>query len=166
MTSRGSGQVQRLFGGLSLVVNDAPEPSRTEFQRVIADEQLGVPLEDALTVAGRRMQSRDVEQVALVASLQRETGGNTAEVLDRVTDTIRERFELRRTVQTLTAQGRLSRWVLTLLPLFLMVLITLINPGYMHLLYGSTIGRVLLVLAGISVTSGSLVIKRIVNIKV
>jgi tight adherence protein B len=154
------------IGALSVVVNDAPEPARSEFQRVVADEQLGVPIDRALQVVGERMESRELEQVALVAALQRETGGNTAEVLDQVTDTIRERFELRRTVQTLTAQGRMSRWVLTFLPLFLLLMITLINPGYMSVLYESTTGRVILVLAGISVACGSLVIKRIVNIKV
>jgi tight adherence protein B len=154
------------IGALSVVVNDAPEPARSEFQRVVADEQLGVPLDEAMHVVVERMESAELEQVALVAALQRETGGNTAEVLDRVTDTIRERFELRRTVQTLTAQGRMSRWVLTFLPLFLLLAITLINPGYMNVMYDSTIGRVLLVLAGISVVGGSLVIKRIVNIKV
>jgi tight adherence protein B len=101
------------IGALSVVVNDAPEPARSEFQRVVADEQLGVPIDQALHVVVERMQSRELEQVALVGALQRETGGNTAEVLDQVTDTIRERFELQRTVQTLTAQGRMSRWVLT-----------------------------------------------------
>jgi tight adherence protein B len=154
------------IGALSVVVNDAPEPARSEFQRVVADEQLGVPIDQALHVVVERMESRELEQVALVAALQRETGGNTAEVLDQVTDTIRERFELRRTVQTLTAQGRMSRWVLTLLPLFLLAVITLINPGYMDVLYDSTSGRVLLVVAGVLVAAGSLVIKRIVNIKV
>jgi tight adherence protein B len=154
------------IGALSVVVNDAPDPARSEFQRVVADEQLGVPIDQALQVVGERMESRELEQVALVAALQRETGGNTAEVLDQVTDTIRERFELRRTVQTLTAQGRMSRWVLTFLPLFLLLAITVINPGYMDILYDSTTGRVLLVLAGLSVISGSLVIKKIVNIKV
>jgi len=154
------------IGALSVVVDDAPEPSKAEFRRVVADEQLGVPLDDALHVVVERMDSRELEQVALVGALQFETGGNTAEVLDRVTETIRERFELRRTVRTLTAQGRMSRWVLTLLPLFLLLVITLINPSYMHILYSSTAGRVLLVLAGVSVTAGSLVIKRIVNIRV
>ena len=154
------------IGALSVVVNDAPEPARSEFQRVVADEQLGVPIDQALHVVVERMESRELEQVALVAALQRETGGNTAEVLDRVTDTIRERFELRRTVQTLTAQGRMSRWVLSLLPLFLLVIVTLINPSYMSVMYESTGGRVLLVLSAISVISGSFVIKRIVNIKV
>jgi tight adherence protein B len=153
-------------GALSVVVNDAPEPAKTEFSRVVADEQLGVPIEDALRVVVERMDNRELEQVALVAALQRETGGNTAEVLDRVTDTIRERFELRRTVQTLTAQGRLSRWVLTLLPITLFGIITLVNPGYINILYHSTGGKILLVIAGISVSIGSMVIKRIVDIKV
>ena len=154
------------IGALSVVVDDAPEPSRTEFRRVVSDEQLGVPLEDALHVVVERMESRELEQVALVAALQRQTGGNTAEVLDRVTETIRERSELRRTVQTLTAQGRLSRWVVSLLPLFLLLVITFINPGYMHVLYASTGGRIAIAFAGLMVVSGSLVIKRIINIKV
>ncbi len=153
-------------GALAVVANDAPEPARSEFQRVIGDEQLGVPIDQALHVVVERMESRELEQVALVAALQREAGGNTAEVLDRVTATIRERFELRRTVQTLTAQGRMSRWVLTLLPIFLLLAITLINPGYMNVMYDSSFGRVLLFLSAVSIASGSLVIKRIVNIRV
>jgi tight adherence protein B len=154
------------IGALAVVVNDAPEPARSEFRRVVADEQLGVPIDQALEVVVQRMDSRELEQVALVAALQRDTGGNTAEVLDRVTDTIRERFELRRTVQTLTAQGRMSRWVLTLLPLFLLAVITLINPGYMNVMYHTRGGHIVLVLAGLSVASGSMVIKKIVNIRV
>jgi tight adherence protein B len=154
------------IGALSVVVDDAPEPSRSEFRRVIADEQLGVPLEDALHVVVERMESRELEQVALVAAVQRNSGGNTAEVLDRVTETIRERFELRRMVKTLTAQGRLSRWIVSLLPVFLLTVITLINPGYMHVLFASGGGRLALVFAAFMVIAGSLVIKRIVNIKV
>jgi tight adherence protein B len=153
-------------GALSVVVDDSPPPSREEFQRVIADEQLGVPLQDALDEVARRMDNRDLEQVSLVAALQRETGGNTAEVLDRVTDTIRERFELRRLVKTLTAQGRMSRWVVSALPVVLLSVITLINPGYMEPLYTTGVGRALLVGAGLMVVFGSLVIGRIVNIKV
>jgi tight adherence protein B len=153
-------------GALSVVVDDSPSPSREEFRRVIADEQLGVPLEDALDDVARRMDNRDLEQVSLVASLQHETGGNTAEVLDRVTDTIRDRFELRRLVKTLTAQGRMSRWVVSALPVVLLGVITLINPGYMEPLYSTGTGRGLLVGAGVFVVMGSIVIGRIVNIKV
>jgi tight adherence protein B len=155
-----------LVGALSVVVDDSPEPARTEFRRVIADEQLGVPLEEAIEVVAVRMDSTDLRQVGLVAALQHETGGNTAEVLDRVADTVRERFELRRLVKTLTAQGRLSRWILTGLPVFLLLVITLLNPSYISPLYSHTGGRVLLGLAIVMVTSGSLVIRKIINIKV
>jgi tight adherence protein B len=153
-------------GALSVVVDDAPEPSRAEFRRVISDEALGVPLEDALHVVVERMESRELEQVALVAAVQRSSGGNTAEVLDRVVETIRERFELRRTVRTLTAQGRLSRWVVSLLPVFLLVAISLLNPGYMRPFFASSAGRIALIFAALMVLAGSLAIKRIVSIKV
>jgi tight adherence protein B len=155
-----------LVGGLSLVVKDAAEPSRSEFQRVVTDEQLGVPLEDALAVVARRMKSRDVEQIAMVASLQRETGSNSAEVLDRVIEGIRERQGLRRLVRSLTAQGRLSRWVVTFLPVGLLLVVSLLNPAYMKPLFTHTSGRVMLAIGVVMIVSGSLVIKKIVDIKV
>ncbi len=153
-------------GAFAVVANDAPEPARREFQRVVADEQLGVPMEETLREVSVRMDSKDLEQVALLAELQREAGGNMAEVLDTVVETIRERFDLRRLVQTLTAQGRLARWILSLLPAFLLGIISLLNPGYMEPLFGTVGGRLILVVATGMVVAGSLLIKRIVNIKV
>jgi tight adherence protein B len=87
-------------------------------------------------------------------------------VLDRVADTVRERFELRRLVRTLTAQGRMSRWVLTSLPVGLLLIITFLNPDYIEPLYTHPIGRVVLVVAGLMVVGGSLVIRKIIDIKV
>jgi tight adherence protein B len=153
-------------GALSVVVDDAPEPARRELARVVADERMGVPVDVALTTVVQRMQSKDLEQVALVATLQRETGGNTAEVLERVTETIRDRLALRRLVQTLTAQGRMSRWVLTAIPLVLLLAISALNPDYVSPLYAETLGRLLLGTATVMVVAGSLVIGKIVNIKV
>jgi tight adherence protein B len=153
-------------GALAVVARDAPEPAQREFRRVVADEQLGVPMEESLREVTRRMASVELEQVALVAELQRESGGNMAEVLDTVVETIRDRFDLRRLVKTLTAQGRLARWILTVLPAFLAFVITLLNPNYMRPLFGSTAGQVMLALSAVMVIAGSLVIKRIVNIKV
>jgi tight adherence protein B len=153
-------------GALSVVAADAPEPAQREFQRVVADDQLGIPIEDSLREAARRMQSTELEQVGLLAELQRESGGNMAEVLETVVETIRERFDLRRLVKTLTAQGRMARWILTLLPVFLALAISLLNPSYMEPLFSTTPGKVLVALAIVMVVSGSLVIKRIVNIKV
>jgi len=154
------------IGALAVVAQEAPDPAQREFRRVVADEQLGIPIEQSLREVTRRMESVELEQVALLAELQRESGGNMAEVLDTVVSTIRERFDLRRLIQTLTAQGRLARWILTVLPAFLAVAITLLNPAYMQPLFGTTTGQVLLALATVMVISGSLLIKRIVNIKV
>ena len=133
---------------------------------MVADEQLGIPLEDALQTVARRMDNRDIEQVALVSSLQRETGGNAAEVLDRVIENIRERQGLRRLVRTLTAQGRLSRWIVSALPVGLLLLISAINPAYMKPLFHHTSGKVILAVGAIMIVAGSLVIKKIVEIKI
>jgi tight adherence protein B len=153
-------------GALTLVAEDAPEPSRRELRRVLADEQLGVPLADALNEVTVRMNSRDFEHVALVAALQRETGGNTAEVIDSVTETIRERLDLRRFVRALTAQGRLAGWVVSALPVALLMAISLINPKYIHPLFHRTEGLIALGIAGLMLGAGFLIIRRIVDIKV
>jgi tight adherence protein B len=153
-------------GALSVVVADAPEPTRTEMARVVADERMGVPIDTALAGVIRRMDSKDLEQVALVATLQRETGGNTAELLERVTENIRERLALRRMVQALTAQGRMSRWVLTAIPIVLLGLITVLNPVYVQPLYTNPLGQLILGAAAFMVVCGSLVIGKIVDIKV
>jgi tight adherence protein B len=153
-------------GALAVVVESSAEPMKSEMQRVVADEQLGIPLTKAIGVVAQRMASRDLEQVALVAELQRESGGNAAEVVDRVAETIRERFELRRLVQTLTVQGRMSRWIVSALPIALLGMIQLLNPHYMHPLVSKTIGQVMLVMAALLIVAGSLVIKKIVDIKI
>ncbi len=153
-------------GAFSVVAADAEPPAKREFQRVVADEQLGVPIEDSLREVARRMDSGDLEQVALVAELQRQAGGNMAEVLDRVVETIRARFDLRRLVKTLTAQGRMARWIVSLLPVALGVFISLLNPSYMDPLVSSTGGQVALAFAAGMVIAGSITIRRIVDIKV
>jgi tight adherence protein B len=153
-------------GALAIVTEDAAEPSRRELRRVLSDEQLGVPLADALSGVTERMDSRDFEHVALVAALQRETGGNTAEVIDTATETIRERLDLRRLVSTLTAQGRISGWIVAALPVALLMAVSLINPGYVDPLFHRAVGILFLVIGAVMDVCGFLVIRRIVNIKV
>src|SRR5262249_18886315 len=111
-------------------------------------------------------QSSDFHHVALVATLQAETGGNTAEVLDVVTETIRERLELRRMIRTLTAQGRLAGMVLSALPVFLLLGLSLINPSYTAPLFHKTAGIICLFFAGFLVITGGVVIRRLVDIDV
>ena len=155
-----------LVGALAVVADDATEPSKSEFQRVLAEEQFGVNLEDAFKVAVDRMQNQDLDQVALVARLQREVGSNSAEVLDQVIETVRGRMELRRLVRTLTAQGRLSRWVLTGLPIALAIMLLLVGGDYMKPLYTETLGKALLIVAILMVALGSWVIGKIVDIRI
>jgi tight adherence protein B len=157
---------QSLGGALAVVVEGGSEPMKSELQRVVADEQLGIPIQDSLLVVARRMASTDVEQLALVAELQREAGGNVAEVVELVSDTVRERFDLRRLISTLTMQGRMSRWIVTALPVAIILLLQIESPHYLHPLFATTGGRILFGLAAALAVAGSLIIKRIVEIEV
>ena len=112
------------------------------------------------------MASSDIDQLALVAELQRQAGGDMADVIDRVAETVRERFDLKRLVETLTTQGRMSRWIVTLLPIALLLFLQFVKPGYFDPLVASTAGRVVVGIAVACVVAGSLIIKRIVEIEV
>lgn len=157
---------QTFVGALAAVVDDAPEPSKRELRRAVTDEALGVPLPEALGQVTERMKSGDFQHVAIVAALQRDTGGNTAEVIDLVSETIRERIEIRRMVRALTAQGRLAGVVLSLLPVGLLMIISLLNPSYTHPLFHSTIGLAALGVGVACTGAGSFLINKIVNIDV
>jgi tight adherence protein B len=153
-------------GALGVVVENASEPARSEMARVVQDERLGVLPEEAIRRLARRMANRDIEQVALLAELQRTSGGNSAEILDTVVATIRERADIRRLVRTLTAQGRMARWILTALPFFLTAILWLFHPDVMSQFFTSSVGQILLLVSAAMVAAGSLVIQRIVDIHV
>jgi tight adherence protein B len=155
-----------LVAGISSMAESAVEPSRSEWARVIADEQLGMPLEEAMRPLAKRMDSEDIGQVALVAALHTRTGGNMAEVLERVADSVRERAELRREMHALTAQARLSRYVVTSLPVAVAGAIALINPSYIRPLFHTTTGIVLVFIAGGLLAVASVVMRSITDIKV
>ena len=153
-------------GALAVVVESASEPMKSEMQRVVAAEQRGVPIQESLGVVAERMASRDVEQLALVAQLQREAGGDAAEVVDRVAETVRERFDLKRLIATLTMQGRITRWIVSALPIFVLVIIRLENPHYFHPLVSTLGGKVVFGMAAVWAAMGSYIIKKIVEIEV
>jgi tight adherence protein B len=155
-----------ILGALVATVENASEPSRSELGRAVADERLGMPLEEAVRRVSIRMQSRDLEQVALLAELLRTTGGNAAEVLDVIVATVRERADIRRLVQTLTTQGRMARWILTALPIFAGLAFWAMQPDIVGPTWRSTGGQVALLIAAVMVASGSLVIQRIIEIEV
>jgi tight adherence protein B len=157
---------QSFTGALAVAVEDAAEPARRELQRTVTDERLGVPLDEALQRTADRMRSEELEYVGLVATLQRETGGNTAEVLDRVTETIRERAELKRLVLTLTAQGKFGGMIVSMVPVALTALFLVIRPGYFDPMVNSTIGVALIVLGVAMLATGWIAIRKIVDIEV
>ncbi|MGH2842477.1 MAG: type II secretion system F family protein [Solirubrobacteraceae bacterium] len=157
---------QPFVGALAAVVDDAPEPSKRELRRAVLDEQLGIPLPEALGQVTERMHSEDFQHVAIVAALQRETGGNTADVIDLVAETVRERIEIRRMVRGLTAQGRLSGGVLAMLPVGLLVFISILNPSYVHPMFHTTTGLIALGVGAVLVVSGALVIRKIIQIEI
>jgi tight adherence protein B len=155
-----------LVAALATSVRNAPEPSRAEWGKVVTDETLGMPLDDAMSSLARRMASDDAEQVALVASLHQRTGGNLAEVLDHVADAVRERIELRRQLRTLSAQARMSRWILTGLPVAMAFFMFIINRSYVAPLYTTTGGLMALGVAASLLAVGSLIMRRLTEIEV
>lgn len=141
-----------LLASLDNVASEAPEPSRTEFRRVLLEVRVGRDLTEALTALARRMDSTDFEWVVGAIDINREIGGDLAETLDNVAETIRERGRVARQVAALTAEGRLSAWVLTGIPIFLAFALSVINPGYLTpLLSGAG-------LIGVGISAGLLVV--------
>jgi tight adherence protein B len=155
-----------LASAFAVMARSATEPSRGEWSRVVADEQLGRPLDAAMHSMADRMECGEIEQVALVAALHGRTGGNMAEVLERVAEGVRERADLRRELQALTAQARLSRWVLSALPPCLIGLFEVLDPAYMRPLFSTRGGLIVLGIAGALLTIGSLAMRKLTDIKV
>ena len=154
-----------LAGAMGVVADEAPEPSKREFKRVVTDEQLGIPLDEALEVTAKRMQNTDIDQVAVLALIQREAGGNTAEVLDQVTKNIRARMDIRRLVTVLTAQGKFSAVVVACVPLGIFLFLMLVNPDHLDPLFHQTLGQVAGIGAIFMTLLGFYIIRRIVTIE-
>ena len=154
-----------LANAMGVVADEAPEPSKREFRRVVTDEQLGIPLDEALEVTAKRMQNPDVDQVAILALVQREAGGNTAEVLDQVTMNIRARMDIRRLVRVLTAQGKFSSVVVALVPVGIFIFLLLVNPSHLDPLFHDTIGQIGMVSAVLMTLLGFYIIRRIITIE-
>jgi tight adherence protein B len=151
---------------LDTVAKEIAHPAAAEFQRVVAEIRLGRPAEDALESLAERVGSPDFMWAVLAVNIQREVGGNLAEILDTVADTLRERAMLRRQIKVLTAEGRLSAWVLGLLPFGIALYMFAVNPDYIGLLWKSTYGIIMLIVAGLLLVAGILWMKKIVDIDV
>jgi tight adherence protein B len=155
-----------LVAALTVVAESAEEPTKSELERAIRDEALGRPLDSSLEAVAMRMDAPDLDQVALVAALNRRSGSNVAEALDRVSEGARERQDLRREVQALTAQAKMSSWVLTSLPGVLLLGLSLVSPRYAFPLFHTTMGIVLLVIGAGMVFAGWKALKKITEIRI
>lgn len=155
-----------LASGLHLVAEEMADPIGAEFERVFEEQNLGVPLEEALQGICDRVPNLDLKFFVTAVVLQRQTGGDLAEILDKIGYLIRERFRIWGQVQALTGEGRLSGIVLLGLPPLLFLAVYYLNPGYVMVLFTDPMGKQMLAGAVVMQVIGAWVIRKIVNIKV
>ncbi|MFP5219102.1 MAG: type II secretion system F family protein [Actinomycetes bacterium] len=154
-----------LAQALDGVVREGTEPLATEFGRALAESRLGVPIETTLQGVAERMGSRDFGWVVMSIRVQREVGGNLAGILTTVTATMRERAGLKRHVKALSAEGRLSAYILLGMPLVLAIYLLALRGEYIQPLYTTFLGIVLIVVAGVLMAVGSFVMSRMVKVE-
>ena len=155
-----------LAAGFGLVASEMHEPLGREFGRAFEEQNLGVSLDEALEDMTERVPNMDLRFFATAVMLQRQTGGDLAEILDKIGTLIRERFKLAGQIQALTGEGRLSGIVLLALPPTLFVTMLYLNYEYAMVLFRDEVGRKMLAGALVSQFVGALVIRKIINIKV
>lgn len=155
-----------LSSAIQLVSQQMPDPIATEFARVFHEQNLGIKVEEAMTNMADRIDQMDVRFFVTSVLIQRQTGGDLAEILDKIGKVIRERIQLLAMVQALTAEGRLSGWVLLALPVVVFVACFIVNREYAEVLIYTPAGRIMLATAAIMDLMGMAMIKKIVNIKV
>jgi len=148
------------------VVHEAADPIAAEFQRVLTEARLGRPLEEAFEAMAKRTKSLDFEWTVMAIRLQRQVGGNLAEVLSTVSQTIRDRYTLKRQIRALSAEGRLSSLILSILPVLLFAGLFLLNPVFLRPLYTTTVGLMMMAGAGVLMILGVVWLKKITEIKV
>jgi len=148
------------------VVHEAGDPIAGEFQRVLTEARLGRPLEEAFEAMAKRTNSIDFKWTVMAIRLQRQVGGNLAEVLSTVSQTIRDRYALKRQVKALSAEGRLSSLILSILPLLMFVALLIFNPVFLRPLFSTGIGLMMMAGAAVLMLFGVFWLKKITEIKV
>jgi tight adherence protein B len=152
---------------MEAIGRDAPEPTATEFKRVVQEMQIGIPMYSALDHMLERVESDDLDLIVTAVNIQREVGGNLAEILDVIGHTVRERIKLKGEIQVLTAQGRITGYLISFLPIVLALFLYSINPDYMgNLFENQTCGWPLLGIGLTLIGIGAAVINKIVDIDI
>ena len=155
-----------LASAMSVIVDEMPMPISLEFSMAYEEQNLGIPIDRALRSMLKRMPNFDLRFFVTAVAIQKQAGGDLAEILDKIAYVIRERFKILGMVAALTAEGRLSGIVLMALPLGLFMAVYSLNPDYVTLLFTDPFGRKMVAGAIVMQIIGALVIKKIVNIKV
>ena len=163
MISRALRAGHSLPAALGIVAEEAAEPARSAFAEVFQKQKFGLPLRDALMELIHRFPSNDLKVLVTAILVQRDTGGNLVQILERTSAVIRERLKLQGDVSVHTAQGRLSGWILCLLPVLMLVLLLLTNPSYPRVLLDDPLGRKLLYGGVFLLGFGAFLIQRIVK---
>ena len=155
-----------LSGGLQLVGEEFGDPIGTEFERTVNEINFGVAVPEALKALAQRVDCNDLKFFVMSVIIQRETGGNLAEILENIARLIRERFKLHGRIRVLSAEGKLSAIILVAIPFFLGFVLSIINPEYINTLFEDPIGIVLVVFACVMMAFGILMMKKMVAIRV
>ena len=148
------------------VSQETSPPLAEEFALLLREIQLGINTEEALLRLGKRVSSDDLDLLITAVLIQRQAGGNLAEIIDNISQTIRERIRIQGEIKTLTAQGRVSGIIIGLLPLAVIGILTFINPGYVSMLFKHPWGQIMLLYAAASEVIGAIIIRRIISIEV
>jgi tight adherence protein B len=151
--------------GIQTVVNEGHAPASDEFKRVLTDTSLGRPMDDALKDMSSRVGSKNLEFVIVAVTIQRQVGGSMAGLFDMVADAVRQRQQFARKIKGLTAMGRMSAYVLIALPIFLALVLTVMNAAYMAPLYHTSTGHMLLVLGFVMIVLGTVLLQKIVSFR-
>lgn len=152
--------------GLQMVAEESPEPIAGEFRRVFEEQKFGLSLEDSLMALADRIELLSMRILVTAILIQREVGGNLAEILDKISHTIRERFTIERQIRVYTAQGRFTGYLLAGLPIIVGFLIYMLNSEYIKILFQRPIGRMMIAVAAILQITGFFIIRKIINIEI
>jgi tight adherence protein B len=151
---------------LELIATETDEPIAGEFRKLFEEQKFGLPLRDALFNLGERVPLIDVKFFGTAVLLQKESGGNLAELLDKLSYVMRERFKILRQLRVYTAQGRLTLWLLMALPVLLLTILSIMNPQFVRPLFHDPMGKNLIAIGVALQATGYFLIRRIINIKV
>jgi tight adherence protein B len=166
LMSRGLRAGQALPATLETIAQEAEDPLRTEFRRANDEQSFGLPFREAMINLSRRLPVRDLQFLVTAILVQKETGGNLAQILDKTSQVIRERVRLAGEMRIRTAQGRLTGWILVVIPFVMFIGMNFVNPGYGRELFQNPTGRQGVMIAASLMVVGILSIRKIVNVKI